>query len=159
MRIVQQVGGNEVTEDARIGAPRQITIDTDTYSIRVHDGVTPGGHKILNENQFTALNFREFLGLGAFSVPATPMTAELAESNLCQFSVAGTYTLPALSAISLVGIPILLKATVAAVIVQRAGADVISDLGADVNSLALTQHEIVKIVKQDTARWLVVNRY
>ena len=47
---VQMVGSNAASEDQRTGLDRQITIDTSTYEIRVHDGVTQGGHRIPNES-------------------------------------------------------------------------------------------------------------
>lgn len=37
-------GGDTATNDAYVGKPRTFTIDTETPSIRLHDGVTPGGY-------------------------------------------------------------------------------------------------------------------
>lgn len=45
---VQQVGGPAEQEDLRTGLDRQVTIDTSSYEIRVHDGVTQGGQRIPN---------------------------------------------------------------------------------------------------------------
>lgn len=45
----QQVGGSAVSQNALVAPARVITIDTDNHNIRVHDGLTPGGHVILNQ--------------------------------------------------------------------------------------------------------------
>ena len=39
--------GTTAKNDAFVGLPSEITVDTDKHSIRVHDGVTAGGHEIL----------------------------------------------------------------------------------------------------------------
>ena len=46
MKIEQQVGGSAANQDAYTGVPRQLTVDTDNYDLRLHDGVTPGGRLI-----------------------------------------------------------------------------------------------------------------
>lgn len=53
-RDVQQKGGPREQQDVFIGQPRQLTIDTSGNEIRVHDGSTPGGHRILNLQQLTS---------------------------------------------------------------------------------------------------------
>lgn len=50
MIIEQQVGGSKPNQDAYTGAPRQITVDTDNWDLRLHDGVTPGGRLLINRN-------------------------------------------------------------------------------------------------------------
>lgn len=50
MKIEQEVGGAKPTQDAYVGAERQLTVDTDNWDIRLHDGVTPGGHPILSRD-------------------------------------------------------------------------------------------------------------
>ena len=42
--------GTTAKNDAFVGLASEITIDTDKHSIRVHDGVTAGGHEILPAN-------------------------------------------------------------------------------------------------------------
>lgn len=42
-KVVQMVGGPTSSMGVYPGRARQITVNTDTWSIRVHDGVTPGG--------------------------------------------------------------------------------------------------------------------
>lgn len=45
---VQQPRGTTALNDAYIGPIGQFTIDTDRMEIRLHDGSTPGGHRITN---------------------------------------------------------------------------------------------------------------
>lgn len=44
-------GGNATTQNVYVGDPREVTADTSNWELRLHDGVTPGGHKILNRDQ------------------------------------------------------------------------------------------------------------
>lgn len=39
-------GGTSEEHENFIGAEKEITVDTTNWSLRVHDGITPGGHKI-----------------------------------------------------------------------------------------------------------------
>ena len=41
---VQYRGGSQSDSEIFIGAPREITVDDDLNTLRVHDGTTPGGH-------------------------------------------------------------------------------------------------------------------
>jgi hypothetical protein len=50
MKIEQEVGGTKPTQDAYVGAERQVTVDMDNWDIRLHDGETPGGHPILSRD-------------------------------------------------------------------------------------------------------------
>lgn len=50
MKIEQEVGGSKPTQDAYVGPARQLTVDTDNWDMRLHDGVTPGGHPILSRD-------------------------------------------------------------------------------------------------------------
>lgn len=43
---VQFRGGNSADHAAFVGAPREVTVVTDDWSLRVHDGTTAGGHPI-----------------------------------------------------------------------------------------------------------------
>lgn len=43
---VQLRGGTTSGHESFIGVPREVTIDTDLNTVRVHDGVTPGGHEL-----------------------------------------------------------------------------------------------------------------
>lgn len=48
-------GGTTQEHSTFIGAAKEITIDTNTWSIRVHDGVTPGGHILSNKYTYQPL--------------------------------------------------------------------------------------------------------
>lgn len=48
MKVVQQPGNTSEVEASVIGAPRQIRVDVAKGTIRVHDGVTQGGHELVN---------------------------------------------------------------------------------------------------------------
>lgn len=47
---VQWRGGSRQNSDQFTGAPREVTVDTSDWILRVHDGVTPGGHKMMKVN-------------------------------------------------------------------------------------------------------------
>lgn len=49
-KIVQWKRGNTTVSSTYIGAQGEITVNTDDYSLYVHDGVTPGGYKISNDS-------------------------------------------------------------------------------------------------------------
>lgn len=49
MKRVQRIGFTTALSDTFTGVVREITIDTDLWNLRVHDGVTPGGHTILTK--------------------------------------------------------------------------------------------------------------
>lgn len=42
----QNRGGTQAENDAFTGAARELSVDTTNNELRVHDGVTPGGHKV-----------------------------------------------------------------------------------------------------------------
>ena len=47
---VQWRGGSRQNSDQFTGAPREVTVDTSDWILRVHDGMTPGGHKMMKVN-------------------------------------------------------------------------------------------------------------
>ena len=51
-RILRR-GGSAADHAAFEGGDREITVDTDTYQLRVHDGVTPGGHLTAKQSDMT----------------------------------------------------------------------------------------------------------
>lgn len=59
--ILQLRGGSEAENDSYVGRPREVTVDTTNKTLRVHNGVTPGGFKLTSAsdtaNQIAA--FRE----------------------------------------------------------------------------------------------------
>ena len=52
---VQWIGHITTQADLFIGRARELTVDTTTNELRVHDGSTPGGHRVLNKVQNDAL--------------------------------------------------------------------------------------------------------
>lgn len=46
---VQRLGATTAIANAFIGLQREITVDTTLWELRVHDGVTPGGHRIITK--------------------------------------------------------------------------------------------------------------
>lgn len=57
LKRVRRIG--HVTNDANsfLGRDREITVDISTYELRVHDGITPGGNRVLNKGQLDTLYF------------------------------------------------------------------------------------------------------
>ena len=51
---VQLRGGSASENDAFTGALREVTVDTSNNSVRIHDGSTAGGHRLLTVREFTA---------------------------------------------------------------------------------------------------------
>src|SRR3546814_5521428 len=47
---VQLAGGNATNQNQYIGPPRELTVDTSNQELRLHDGVTPGGHRFPNRD-------------------------------------------------------------------------------------------------------------
>jgi len=54
-KVVQMPGGPTEQEDAVIGAARQIRVDTDRGTVRVHDGTKQGGHELPNTELVRAM--------------------------------------------------------------------------------------------------------
>lgn len=48
---IQRRGGDAASHATFIGAPREITINTTDWSIHVHDGSTPGGHRLAKTSE------------------------------------------------------------------------------------------------------------
>lgn len=48
--IIQPTGSGKESQDNFVGLVNQITVETDNYDLRLHDGVTPGGYPILNRD-------------------------------------------------------------------------------------------------------------
>lgn len=47
--------GTTVENDSFTGAASEITVDTTTFGLRVHDGITAGGHKIYTKTEIDSL--------------------------------------------------------------------------------------------------------
>src|SRR5262245_23755026 len=55
VKRVQHLRHQVAQADAFIGFEGEFTMDVTNREIRVHDGITPGGHRILNFDQISAL--------------------------------------------------------------------------------------------------------
>ena len=53
---LQLRGAGETGSDAFTGAERELTVDVTNWNLRVHDGVTPGGHVINPSETLTSIN-------------------------------------------------------------------------------------------------------
>ena len=58
-------GANTETNDSWVGKPRQITVDTEEWSLRLHDGITPGGRKLPSLSGLAGLLVKLFDDEGA----------------------------------------------------------------------------------------------
>jgi hypothetical protein len=70
MKEVQQVGSTREEQDVFVGLPRQLTVDTDNWDVRLHDGITPGGNIIQSrDNADTRYQAKlaELNGFGGFA--------------------------------------------------------------------------------------------
>ena len=50
---VQLRGGSEIEHEEFVGANREVTVDTTNKTLRVHDGVTPGGNKLSTSKELS----------------------------------------------------------------------------------------------------------
>lgn len=48
MKTIQIKRGTDVKNDALVGKDGELTIDTTAKNLRIHDGITPGGTKLVN---------------------------------------------------------------------------------------------------------------
>lgn len=55
MLNIRFLRGTKVENDQYIGAPGVITIDTTNHGVRIHDGVTQGGHTLSSESTIAQL--------------------------------------------------------------------------------------------------------
>src|SRR3990167_544139 len=83
-KIVQLNGGTRETQDAYTGPERELTVDTSNYGLRLHDGVTPGGHVIPNQDSndesYQAKN-PELSGLTGFAPQNRGLLARLGPAS------------------------------------------------------------------------------
>lgn len=157
MRIEQQVGDTQAVEDARIGHPRQITIDIDTWTIRVHDGVTPGGHKFLPEELMANFSSRLFTAVENHGVPGVLSDADTIQNKLNFLNATGDYALPLLAGFT-DGRPMLFRAAASGVTLSVTDGT-IRDLGADAATIAIAEFETITLSRMSASVFIVTNRY
>lgn len=87
--------GTTAKNDAFTGLASEITIDTDKHSIRVHDGVTAGGHEILpkakNDELYATIASLNATNTTATNAQATANNAQATANNALPLS-GGTMT-------------------------------------------------------------------
>lgn len=157
MRVLQFRRGSTATVDARIPAVGEIMVDTDRSELRLGDGTTPGGKRILNESQLTL--FGSLLYTGAVSV-GTPGTLTVAQTQrkFLQLTAPGNFRLPAIADLEL-GAPIVIMPTSAGVNLTVEAGKTIRHQGVDVTSLPLNDDEVTLLTKLSTTRFQVLFRY
>lgn len=153
--VVLQIRGDSVTEDARVMPAGVITVDTDRNEIRLHDGVTAGGHRILNISQLQAYSSLEFDAVRAVSTPGA--LADDSGSKFIQLTASGTFSLPALSNLD-VGQGLWIQATAASVTLEPDGSEQFEESNATSTSMAMIQNQQVRLAKKSATRWIVLHR-
>lgn len=66
-KIVQIAGGTRANQDSYTGPSREVTMDTDGMELRLHDGSTAGGHRVLPVAQNNLLYQAKSTLLGSIS--------------------------------------------------------------------------------------------
>jgi hypothetical protein len=83
-KIVQVEGGSNAVESLKTRPSRVITADTDNHDLLLHDGVTPGGHRIQSQDnadqRYQAKN-TELNGLTGFSAEQRGFLVRLGPSD------------------------------------------------------------------------------
>lgn len=160
MKRIQFIRGSTVNQDAFIGNSGEITVDTQTKELRVHDGVTPGGAVIPNKGTVPTLSRKLFDSVDSLGVPGTLLAADL--DAFLSLTAAGTYRLPNRSTVAL-GAHIWIYATVSGVIVG--GYDVTQQIrsqGAVDETYTMNQFETIHLACIDLAgspTWAILSSY
>lgn len=77
-------GGNAKSQNAYTGQPRELTVDTSNWNLRLHDGSTKGGHSILNvddNDQRYQARSKELDGLLNFEPSQRGMLVRLGDAS------------------------------------------------------------------------------
>lgn len=157
---VQLIRGSTANQDAFIGNSGEITVDTQTNELRLHDGFTPGGKVIPNKDTIPTLSRSIFESVDSLGVPGTLLAADL--DAILTLTAAGTYRLPNRSTIS-IGSQIWVYATVAGVIVGGYDASQqIRSQGAVADTYSLNQYQTIHLACIDVSSspsWTILSSY
>lgn len=160
MRSVQHPRGNTSWNDAQIFDESVMTYDTQTGELRLHDGVTPGGHKVPNTNTIPTLN-RQFLTAGIPNFTDTTINVGDVDKMLT-ISAGGTYVLPDRDSL-MFGAHLVIYAAVAGVTIQGySSGQQIRDKAAQNQDRSMNQYETIHLVLVSltgTLAWHVVSSY
>jgi len=77
---VQIVGHTTAEASTFVGRDRELSINIDTHELRIHDGVTPGGIKVLTESQVNAKAINTGFGLTGGGDLSTTRTIAITSS-------------------------------------------------------------------------------
>lgn len=70
VEIVQILGDTADLANAYVGPPRELRVDTSNWDLRIHDGSTPGGHRLINRDNADAryqAKSPELSGIGPYA--------------------------------------------------------------------------------------------
>lgn len=163
MTHYKQWGHDTATADAYVGPDREITIDTDRRELRLHNGTTPGGVRILNESQFGAYASLAFTGVVSTGLTANLAMSAAAVRKLHNVSAIGgpwTLTLPDLAELD-IGASILIRATTADVkLAPVAGQGWVNQALDETDFLySLPINKTITLAKMSLTRYFVTNLF
>ena len=161
MKIQQQVGWGTADSDVYIGPERQLTVDSERHELRLHDGTTPGGHRILNESQMAAYGSLLFTGVTTLGLVASQNLDATHVRKLVNVSaVAGPWNLrlPPLADFD-IGESILIRAAGAdVVLIPVDGEGWINGTSEEVNfSHPLPDKQLITLAKFSATRFIVTS--
>lgn len=113
-KVLQHRRGTTAEHANFTGAEGELTVDTDKHSVRVHDGVTAGGHEILPKDKNDALYAPKDIDVGVTSVNGKTgvvtvdvgVTSVNGQSGAVTITPPDPYVLPAATGSSLGGVKI-----------------------------------------------------
>ena len=159
-RRVQLIRGSTANQDAFIGNSGEITADTQTKELRLHDGVTPGGVVIPNKDTIPTLSRSIFEEVDSLGTPGTLLAADL--DAFLTLTAAGTYRLPDRGTIE-AGNHIWIYASVAGVVVGGYNiSQQIRSLGVTADTYSMNQYETIHLACIDISSspsWAIVSKY
>lgn len=160
MKHTRLIGFGTAESNAYIGPAREITVDTDRLELRLHDGVTPGGRRLLNESQIAAFGSLHFVGIMNVGLAADQALDATAVRRLVNVSAVGgarNLTLPPLADFD-IGQDILIRATSANVTLRPQAGEGWIDAGAETADFAypIPNNQIITIAKMSPTRFLVM---
>ncbi len=96
-RQIQIRRGTAAAHSTFTGAPGELTFDTDTKTLRVHDGTTPGGITLAKENETPDLTslisaaFPDYANAITITAPLSANPYQVSDNCLLYIEVRGNY--------------------------------------------------------------------
>jgi len=153
----QLIGHSLAEADAYVGPTRELTVVTDTSEIRSHDGVTPGGKQIPTVDQIAGFSVLRFNAIATIGAPG--VIPDTAQNKLTRITAGGAYTLPEVANVLNVGGPLVFKAMVPAVVLNRAAADTIEEGVTSATSINMVEGETVTLAKSGAGVYILLERF